>query len=198
MALWIAAGAAVLFVLVLVIEGWARPGYSPVRHPVSALALGPRGWIQTVSFVASGGAIAVGALSLLLTESLPLVGGTLIVFGLGLIASGGFRMDPMRGYPPGTPERDPATFTRSHQWHDHAGAAVFLSLPIAAALAVLELPGVVGKVVAAASAIGLFIASAAFARAWEKDAPNTGLVQRAFIVPGWLCLAALFVHVATR
>ena len=52
-------------------------------------------------------------------------------------------------------------------------------------------------VVSAAFAVGLFLASGAFGVAWEKDTPNTGLVQRAYIVPGWLWLAALFLHFAS-
>ena len=61
---WIGAGGAVLFVLVLLVDGWTRPGYSPVRQPVSALALGPRGWIQAASFMVCGAAIALGGWAL--------------------------------------------------------------------------------------------------------------------------------------
>jgi len=32
------------------VEGAARDGYRPLRHPVSPLALGPRGWIQAANF----------------------------------------------------------------------------------------------------------------------------------------------------
>lgn len=46
--------APVLFVLVFTIEGWLRPGYSPVERPISALSLGPRGWIQITNFVVFG------------------------------------------------------------------------------------------------------------------------------------------------
>ncbi|MGO1524228.1 MAG: DUF998 domain-containing protein, partial [Nesterenkonia sp.] len=37
-------------------------GRSPTRHPVSALALGPRGWLQTANFTVCGAAVTTGAL----------------------------------------------------------------------------------------------------------------------------------------
>ena len=38
-----------LFVSVFWIEGVRRPDYKPLRHPVSSLSLGPRGWVQAAS-----------------------------------------------------------------------------------------------------------------------------------------------------
>jgi hypothetical protein len=35
-----------VFVAVCLLEGTVRDAYRPLRHPVSSLALGPRGWIQ--------------------------------------------------------------------------------------------------------------------------------------------------------
>lgn len=43
-----------LFVAIFTIEGWLRPGYDPLRMYVSALSLGPRGWIQMVNFIVFG------------------------------------------------------------------------------------------------------------------------------------------------
>jgi hypothetical protein len=34
------------FVVVYTVEGARRPGYDELRHPVSSLALGPRGWVN--------------------------------------------------------------------------------------------------------------------------------------------------------
>lgn len=52
--LWAGAVGALLFPVVFLIDGWTRPQYRPMYHPVSALALGRRGWIQTTNFVLSG------------------------------------------------------------------------------------------------------------------------------------------------
>ena len=43
-----------LFVLVFTIEGFLRPGYSTLKDFISALSLGPRGWIQIANFIIFG------------------------------------------------------------------------------------------------------------------------------------------------
>jgi hypothetical membrane protein len=43
-----------LFVLVFLIEGALRPGYNALSTYVSALSLGPRGWIQITNFLVFG------------------------------------------------------------------------------------------------------------------------------------------------
>ncbi|MCO1339914.1 hypothetical protein BJH93_13615 [Kocuria polaris] len=196
MAFVVGAVGAVLFVVVFLIDGLTRPGYSPVRQPVSALALGGRGWIQTANFLVCGAAVTVGGVAVVLAGQYVL-GSLLAVFGLGLVASGLFRMDPMRGYPPGTPDTDPAEFSRLHQLHDHAGTVVFFSLPVTAVVGVFVMPGLVWKVLTVAVVIALVIALSAFSRAWESASPRTGLAQRAFIVPGWLWVAAVFLNFAS-
>ena len=191
---WVGAIGSGLFVLVLLADGWTRPGYSPVRQPVSALALGPRGWVQTSNFVVCGAAIAGGGWGLIVPGRNLLLGCAVVVFGLGLVASGVFPMDPMRGYPPGTPEGDPAEHTMRHKVHDQVGAVVFLALPVAAAVAAFTVPGPVGGAVSALVAVGLLLGFGAFGTAWENDSPRAGLVQRAVIVPGWLWLAVLLLR----
>jgi Protein of unknown function (DUF998) len=44
-----------LFVMTFIAEGATRADYSPLRHSISSLALGPSGWVQTVNFLAAGG-----------------------------------------------------------------------------------------------------------------------------------------------
>ena len=39
-----------LFFAIAAVEGGIRPGYHPIAQPISALALGPRGWIQELNF----------------------------------------------------------------------------------------------------------------------------------------------------
>ena len=53
-AAWAGIVGPVLFVLTFALEGWLRPGYEPLSMYVSALSLGPRGWIQIVNFVVFG------------------------------------------------------------------------------------------------------------------------------------------------
>jgi Protein of unknown function (DUF998) len=58
----VAAGPA--FVAAFLVEGAARDGYRPLRHPVSSLALGSRGWIQTGNFAVAGTLFLAGAAGL--------------------------------------------------------------------------------------------------------------------------------------
>src|ERR1700693_4285498 len=53
-----------LFVTTFLIEGAARDGYRPSRHPVSSLALGPRGRIQTANFAVTGTLVLAAAAGL--------------------------------------------------------------------------------------------------------------------------------------
>lgn len=192
--LWTGAAGAWLFNIVFLVDGLTRPGYHPARQPVSALALGPRGWLQTTNFVVCGLLITAGAAALpraFDSVALTTAAGAL---GLALVASGAFRMDPMRGYPPGTPDESPKEFSRAHRLHDRAGTVVFLLLPgtvIAAAFALGEPAWKLGSgVVGAAAAVG----SGAFGPLWERDSPYAGLVQRATIVLSLTWLGCLFVH----
>ena len=193
---WIGAAGAALFVVVFLIDGATRPGYSPQHHTVSALATGPRGWTQTANFLVSGAAIVTAAVGLIVTGQSVLLGYAVAVFGLGLVASGVFEMDPMRGYPPGTPNRDPQSFSRRHHWHDNAGAVVFFSLPLIVGVVIFAGPGVGWLVASVIVLVALIWALVAFNKAWENDLPHTGLVQRVFLGLGMLWLAAVFAHLA--
>ena len=53
-----------VFTAVFLAEGTAREGYRPLRHPVSSLALGPRGWVQAANFVVTGTLCLAGAAGL--------------------------------------------------------------------------------------------------------------------------------------
>jgi hypothetical protein len=52
--LWCGAAGAPLFVIAFLIEGATRPGYNPVRLPISLLSLGDLGWTQTANFILDG------------------------------------------------------------------------------------------------------------------------------------------------
>ena len=192
-----AAGAAG-FLVVMLLEGWRRPDYSPVRHPVSALALGLRGGIQRANFALSGAAITAGALGVAGqgTAGMIVLGLLIAVFGVALALSA-VPMDPSRDYPPGAPSGDPSPPSRAHRIHDRAGAAVFSPLPAIAVLAAVLMPGRWLTAMSAATALWLVVTLGVSSRAWEAHSPRAGLAQRAFIVPGWLWLALLFSALAS-
>jgi hypothetical protein len=43
-----------LSTLVWIVEGATRSTYDPLRHPISSLAIGARGWTQTATFLVTG------------------------------------------------------------------------------------------------------------------------------------------------
>jgi hypothetical protein len=96
------------FAAAFLAEGAVRDGYRPLRHPVSSLALGPRGWTQTANFAVTGVLCLAGAAGLRLAGDRPAdsrAGPVMVAAaGVGLIASAAFRTDPVGGYPPGTPD----------------------------------------------------------------------------------------------
>lgn len=186
-----------VFVVVFLVDGWTRPGYHPVRQPVSALALGRRGWIQSTNLIVCGAVVALGSVGVADVFGSVLLGVTIGVFGVALVVSGLFPMDAMRGYPPGTPDRTPTEYTRRHKIHDHAGAVVFAALPAAAVIAAFTVPGTVWTWLSGLTAVALSIGFVAFGQAWESDARSAGLVQRIVIAVGWAWLALLFARAGT-
>jgi len=124
-----------LFVTVFVIEGAHRTDYKPLRHPVSSLALGPRGWVQVANFAVAGTLYLAGAAGLSRTRD-PLLGTRLgpTLFGgvaFGLLGSAAFRTDPVSGYPPGTPDT-PTEQTTNMTLHGIAALPIFIGIPVPA------------------------------------------------------------------
>jgi Protein of unknown function (DUF998) len=129
------AAAGPLFVIVFVLEGARRPDYEPLRHPVSSLALGSRGWVQMTNFAVAGTLYLAGAAGLRRARD-PLLGSRLApaVFagvGLGLLGAAAFRTDPVSGYRPGTPDA-PAAPTATGARHNIAAVPIFLGIPAGA------------------------------------------------------------------
>lgn len=133
------AAAGPLFVTVFVAEGLQRRDYNAMRQPVSALALGPRGFVQTANFVVAGTLFLGGARGLARHSSgrdrlvHALIGGA----GAGLLAAALFPTDPVSGYPPGTATAAPST-TTTGTLHNLASLPVFMGVTAAAALSALK------------------------------------------------------------
>lgn len=185
-----------LFVVVFMVDGATRPGYRPTYHLVSALALGPRGRVQTTNFIVCGILVVVAAVGIEETTSSIWLSGMLSAFALGLVASGVFPMDPMRGYPPGAAEGTPDELSRAHRLHDVAGFVVFGSLPVAAGIAAFTLDSAPWAVYSGLTALITAAGFVVFGAASESDHPLAGLAQRFVIVVGWTWLAALCWHLA--
>lgn len=180
---------AVLFYGILLIEGALRPGYAPDYHVGSALSLGERGWIQIVNFLLLGFSMLPFAVGLRRTLGDSIGASLVAVFGLGIIASGLFPMDPMRGYPPGTPPGTPEVLSWHHQIHNAAGPLAFIALFAGCLALSRRLRGGWRLYTLLTAATGLAL-TAWTGTAWLGDAANTGLVQRGliFVYLSWIAL----------
>lgn len=107
-------------------------GYEPLRHPVSSLAIGADGWLQSLNFAVLSGLLACLALGYW-THLRAVRGGRAAavlcwLIALGFAGAGGFTADPLNGFPPGTPvvsmERSPHGLA-----HDGFSALFFLGFP---------------------------------------------------------------------
>ena len=115
-----------LFVTVFLVEGFLRPGYNPLSMYVSALSLGPRGWVQIANF------LQFGLLLFLFTRGIGSVfqsgkaarGGVILltIIAICYFLSGPFVMDP-----DGTPRE---LMTVHGTIHGMLGALAFLLMPI--------------------------------------------------------------------
>lgn len=122
-----------LFTTVFLADGATREDYSPMRHPVSSLALGSTGWLQTANFFAAGSLMlgyGVGTVRATVEDGDRRRLGPLLIAlsGAGMIGSGVFVTDPVGGYPPGTPDLGEPTLRG--QLHDMFALPVFLGWPI--------------------------------------------------------------------
>jgi hypothetical protein len=123
------------FVIVFSVDGATRPGYRPLRHPVSSLSLGPRGRVQVSNFAVTG-ALYLAAAAGLARAADPATraraeSGLIAVAAAGLIGAAAFRTDPVSGYPPGSPDV-PVRPSRAGTAHNLLSAGVFLGVPAAA------------------------------------------------------------------
>ncbi len=184
-----------LFIVVFVLEGVTRPGYSAWRNFVSQLATGDGGWVQTANFLVCGTLVAAFAIGL----RLALGGGRasiaapilMFLFAGALIVAGVFATDPALGYPVGAPE----THTAHGMIHGLAGLAAFSLLPACALVMTRRFASnsttrrwALYSTLIAVVMIVTFIVSTTFSTLDATGAvPNapTGFVQRVAIIAGW-------------
>ena len=187
------------FVIVFSVDGATRPGYRPLRHPVSSLSLGPRGWVQVTNFAVTG-ALYLAAAAGLARAADPATrartdSGLVAVAAAGLIGAAVFRTDPVSGYPPGSPDV-PVRPSRTGTAHNLLSAGVFLGVPAAAfadGWRALRRGRAGWGLYSAGTAMSMLAAMGA-AGAGFGQAPRlvnlAGLLQRASIVTGFGWLTA--------
>ena len=191
-----------VFVAAFLIQGATRADYEPLRHPVSSLALGPSGWMQTANFVVAGLltlAFAFG-LRLALRQGKGSTWGPLLVavWAVGLLGAGVFVTDPVSGYPPGTPDRLIRNSPHG-ALHDLFSLAAFVALAAACFVFGHRFAARAGRGWAVYSAVtgvvfvvAFVISSAGFAQV-AGLVDLAGLFQRVAVAAGfgWLTLLAV-------
>jgi hypothetical membrane protein len=195
-----------LFIIVFLIEGATRPGYSAWHNFVSSLSLSDQGWMQVANFLVCG-LLALGfavGLRLVLRPGKSSVGGPLLlgIFSLGLIMAGLFTTDPNLGYPPGSPMNGHQTLHGTV--HGIAGIIVFFSVGLASLIMARRFAGdphwkgwTAYSIITGIVVIVFFIASiGASALDAAGTLPNspTGLLQRIAIIVGWGWVALLAIR----
>jgi hypothetical protein len=105
--LLLAAGTAggLVFTGAYLAEGATRAGYRALAQPISALSLGPGGWVQQLNFIVFGVLVCLSAAGWRAAlapgrgaVAFPVLR---VIAGAGLVMDGLFAQDPSGGYPPG-------------------------------------------------------------------------------------------------
>jgi hypothetical protein len=193
-----------LFIGTALVEGRRRRDYSARRQPVSALALGEAGWIQTTNFVVGGALTCLFATGLRRARSSyapPVAPIVLGAAGLGLIGAAIWVTDPVKGYPPGVRDRM-VQRTRTGVIHELCAVPVMLGIPSAAIAAGIRSAARAERrwagycLATAGISLGAFLASGAGFGGAERFARRAGLYQRIGIITafGWISMLALRVR----
>jgi uncharacterized protein DUF998 len=202
--LWAGVAAPVVFTTVYLIEGATRLGYDPLRHQVSLLSLGDRGWVQILNFLVTGALLLVFAIGLRGWlwggPGGHVAPGAVAIAGLGLLLAGLFPTQPLFGYPPGTPQGMARDITPGSVVHVLGAILFFFGLIVAAvAFAVRSWrEGSTGWAIASAgAAVVIFVCFGASGGgpSGELLFPDiTGLLQRIALLAGfgWVLAVALW------
>jgi len=199
-----------LFIVVFLIKGATRPGYSAWHNSVSELRTSNHGWEQIVNFLMCGLlalGFAVGLRQVLRTGRSAVWGPILFgVFGLALVTAGIFVIDGSLGYPPGTTTSGPQTLHGTI--HDVAGLIMFFSLAIPCFVMARRFAGdpnwkgwALASLLVGIALIVLFLVFTPVSASRENGVLSnspTGLLQRIAILLGWGWMALLALRLLKR
>jgi len=201
-AAWAAMVGSAIFVGVFTLEGSLRPGYDPLAMHISALSLGPRGWIQIANFVVLGVLLALFArgVGTEFRTGKASRGGVILLATMAVmfIVSGAFVMDPAA-----TPQSQASIQGTIHAL---AGGIIFLLMPISIFVflrrfrvdpkwqSMQSWTLVLGIIEAVA--VFIFIVASKAPQVQSAVSPWLGLIQRTALVPFmfWLFMFGLELH----
>jgi Protein of unknown function (DUF998) len=204
--LWLGSFCAPFFAIVFLIEGFTRPQYNWMRHPISSLSIGPLGWMQITNFVITGTLVALIGIGLRLAFAAHSRGSLfgpilLVVAGIGLIGAGIFVSDPVFGFPPDKP-LVLAQFTTQGHFHDLFSTFWFLGLPaacfvLAVRFFVIGEPGwAFYSLLSGFGMIAFFVLASMGFLQQPGFVDVAGIYQRLSVATGLLWASLIAIHVA--
>jgi hypothetical protein len=182
------------YLAVGLIQAFVRDGFSFARHPLSVLANGTGGWIQTANFALSGLMVIAAAMGFwrMPAPRLRAASWFLGAYGAFVFAAAIFRADPVDGFPVGTPLGPPTTMTTMGMLHFVVGTLGFVCFAISGFCAVRPLSRRNEKSLARLSLFsGLAILIGFFGGFFIPglSSPTAGIWFA--VVVGWVWLSAL-------
>lgn len=187
------------YLAVGLIQALVREGFDLARHPLSLLANGPGGWVQTANFVLTGLMVLAAAVGFrrVLGPGSRLPFWFLGAFGAGMILAAVFPADPVDGFPPGTPAGFPTSISTPGMLHFVAGALGFTCLAISCLLAARALSRRGEKGLARFSLFsGLAVLLGFFGGPFLPSVSMVTLGIWFSVVVGWVWLAVLSAHLS--
>jgi hypothetical protein len=126
-----------IYLAVGIAQGLLRDGFDFARHPLSVLANGPGGWVQTANFVVTGGLVVAAAVGFhrVLRATSRATGIFLGAFGASMLVAAVCPADPVDGFPVGTPLGPPTSMSTLGLLHFAAGGLGFVALAISCLVA---------------------------------------------------------------
>ena len=193
----------IIFSLSWMIQEAFKVRYNPMMIPISSLAIGELGWIQTATFLISGIALILFTYGLEKIRKNEGFSKWITIFlaigSIGLIGAGCFTTDPMNGFPPGTPETIIET-TLTGTLHQLFSVLLFIGLPIAMVFFSKHFLNAKNRkwlIYSISSAI-LFIIFMILIKAASFSSlellPFYGLIQRIMLIIGFLWIISLSYH----
>jgi hypothetical protein len=191
------AATAVIFAVVVTVEGARRPGYDATYHTGSELELGPSGWIQRANFVLLSAGLAAVAIGVQRTLETTTGAALFGVAAAALAVAAIFAPDPVRGFPPGASSHTARPVTLHAKIHDASGPPFVLALFGACVAVTARLAGPWAIYTLATAVVGL-VTTVWLIAAYRRDAAHTGIAQRALIATYLLWITVLSLHLVAR
>jgi hypothetical protein len=170
-----------------------RDGFDFARHPLSVLANGPGGWVQTANFILTGLMVIAAAVGFRRTlgPGSRAMSVFLAAFGASMIVAAAFPADPMDGFPVGTPKGPPTSISTTGLVHFAAGGLGFVSLAVSCFFAARAMSRRGTRSLARLSLLGGVVILAAFFSGMAIPGSSPVLGIWITVVVGWAWLAIM-------